>query len=39
LATNAKFMTFYPFNDMASLSPRPLLFITGDQADSREFSE
>jgi hypothetical protein len=30
LATNAKFMTFYPFNDMPSLSPRPLLLITGD---------
>lgn len=39
LATNTKFMTFYPFNDMDLLSPRPLLFITGDQAHSREFSE
>jgi fermentation-respiration switch protein FrsA (DUF1100 family) len=32
-------MTFYPFNDMDLLAPRPLLFITGDQAHSREFSE
>lgn len=39
LATNTKFMTFYPFNDMDLLAPRPLLFIAGDQAHSREFSE
>ena len=32
-------MTFYPFNDLGLLSPRPLLFITGDQAHSKEFSE
>ncbi|XAS74293.1 alpha/beta hydrolase [Micrococcaceae bacterium Sec5.1] len=39
LATNPKFMTLYPFNDTDLLSSRPLLFITGDQAHSREFSE
>ena len=39
LATNAKFMNFHPFADLELLSPRPLLFITGDQAHSREFSE
>ncbi|WP_354261055.1 alpha/beta hydrolase [Arthrobacter sp. OAP107] len=39
LATNAKFMNFYPFADLEIISPRPLLFITGDQAHSREFSE
>lgn len=39
LATNAKFMNFYPFTDLQTISPRPLLFITGDQAHSREFSE
>jgi len=39
LATNPKFMTFYPFADMDLISPRPLLFIAGDQAHSREFSE
>jgi uncharacterized protein len=32
-------MKFYPFNDIETISPRPLLFITGDQAHSREFSE
>lgn len=39
LATNTKFMNFHPFNDLDLISPRPLLFITGDQAHSREFSE
>ncbi|KAI3012562.1 hypothetical protein CBS147346_303 [Aspergillus niger] len=37
--SNPKFMNFYPFNDIDSISPRPLLFISGDQAHSREFSE
>lgn len=32
-------MNFYPFNDIESISPRPLLFITGEVAHSREFSE
>ncbi|OJI91463.1 hypothetical protein ASPTUDRAFT_187218 [Aspergillus tubingensis CBS 134.48] len=36
---NPKFMNFYPFNDIDSISPRPLLFISDDQAHSREFSE
>ncbi|UQV48063.1 alpha/beta hydrolase [Janthinobacterium lividum] len=39
LASNVKFMNFYPFNDIETISPRPMLFITGDQAHSREFSE
>lgn len=39
LSTNTKFMNFYPFNDIESISPRPMLFISGDQAHSREFSE
>ncbi|KAL3471180.1 Alpha/Beta hydrolase protein [Aspergillus californicus] len=39
LSSNAKFMNFYPFNDIETISPRPLLFISGDQAHSREFSE
>ena len=32
-------MNFYPFNDIETISPRPMLFITGDTAHSREFSE
>lgn len=34
-----KFMNFYPFNDIETISPRPMLFITGEKAHSREFSE
>ena len=32
-------MNFYPFNDIETISPRPLLFITGEKAHSIEFSE
>jgi uncharacterized protein len=39
LSSNVKFMNFYPFNDIETISPRPMLFITGDKAHSREFSE
>jgi fermentation-respiration switch protein FrsA (DUF1100 family) len=39
LTSNVKFMNFYPFDDIETISPRPLLFIAGDQAHSREFSE
>jgi fermentation-respiration switch protein FrsA (DUF1100 family) len=39
LSSNTKFNNFYPFNDIETISPRPMLFITGEQAHSREFSE
>lgn len=39
LSSNVKFMNFYPFNDMEIISPRAMLFITGSEAHSREFSE
>lgn len=39
LTGNVKFMNFYPFTDIEILSPRALLFITGENAHSREFSE
>ena len=39
LTSNVKFMNFYPFNDIETISPRPMLFITGENAHSREFSE
>ena len=39
LSSNIKFMNFYPFTDIETISPRPMLFVTGDAAHSREFSE
>ena len=39
LSSNVKFMNFYPFAGIETISPRPLLFITGENAHSREFSE
>lgn len=39
LTSNVKFMNFYPFNDIETISPRPMLFIAGADAHSREFSE
>jgi fermentation-respiration switch protein FrsA (DUF1100 family) len=39
LASSVKFMNFHPFSDIETISPRPMLFITGDVAHSREFSE
>ena len=39
LTSNVKFMNFYPLNDIETIAPRPMLFITGDKAHSREFSE
>ena len=39
LTSNVKFMNFYPLADIETISPRPMLFITGDKAHSREFSE
>lgn len=39
ITSEVKFMNFYPFNDIETISPRPMLFITGENAHSREFSE
>lgn len=39
LTSNVKFMNFYPFNDIETISPRPMMFITGSEAHSKEFSE
>ena len=39
LTSEIKFMNFYPFNDIETISPRPMLFIAGDRAHSKEFSE
>jgi fermentation-respiration switch protein FrsA (DUF1100 family) len=39
LASNTKFMNFYPFQDIETISPRPMLFIAGENAHSIEFSQ
>ena len=39
LSSNPKFMNFYPLTDIETISPRPMLFIAGAEAHSREFSE
>lgn len=39
LSEIVKFSNFYPFEDIETISPRPMLFVTGDEARSREFSE
>lgn len=39
LTSNVKFMNFYPFAGIETISPRPMLFISGENAHSREFSE
>jgi len=39
LSSNVKFMNFYPLSDIETISPRPMLFIAGENAHSREFSE
>ena len=39
LASNVRFMNFHPLEDLDLLTPRPVLFIAGSEAHSREFSE
>lgn len=39
LVSNVSFMNFYPFEQIQTISPRHLLFVAGEKAHSREFSE
>lgn len=39
LSSISKFMNFYPFNDIDTISPRPMMFIAGEEAHSIEFSQ
>ena len=39
LSSNVKFMNFYPFNDIETISPRPMLFVMGGKAHSRPFPQ
>lgn len=38
-STYAKFMNFYPFNGVEAISPRPILFVVGEIAPSRGYTE
>ncbi len=38
-ASYAKFLNFYPFSGMESISPRPILFVVGDNAPSRCYTD
>ena len=37
--SNSAMNGYYPFTQIAAISPRPLLFIAGEKAHSRYFSE
>ncbi len=39
VTSNMAFMNFFPFAQIATISPRPILFIAGEKANSRYFSE
>jgi fermentation-respiration switch protein FrsA (DUF1100 family) len=39
LTSEVRFVNFYPFNDIETISPRPMLFIAGSEAHSLEFSQ
>lgn len=39
LSSDVRFLNFYPLQDLAAISPRPLLFIAGEHAVSRGMSE
>lgn len=38
-ASYASFMNFYPFNDISSISPRPILFVVGETAPSKSYTD
>jgi uncharacterized protein len=39
LSSNVAFINFYPFAQIETISPRPVLFIAGEKAHSIEFSD
>lgn len=39
LTSNGALMQFFPFAQIETISPRPILFIAGEKANSRYFSE
>lgn len=39
ISSEVKFANFYPFNEIETISPRPILIVSGEVSHSREFSE
>ncbi|MEE6165875.1 MULTISPECIES: alpha/beta hydrolase [unclassified Mycolicibacterium] len=39
LTSNVRFLNYFPFNEIETISPRPMMFVAGDQAHSLEFSQ
>lgn len=39
LISNVKLTNFYPLDDIETMAPRPMPFVTGEDAHSRDFSE
>jgi uncharacterized protein len=39
LTSNARFLNYFPLEEIETISPRPIMIVTGEQAHSREFAE
>ncbi|WP_102100767.1 alpha/beta hydrolase [Tsukamurella tyrosinosolvens] len=39
LTSNARFLNYFPLEEIETISPRPIMIVTGENAHSREFAE
>ncbi|KAA0108995.1 alpha/beta hydrolase [Mycolicibacterium sp. P1-5] len=39
LTSNARFLNYFPLEEIETISPRPMMIVTGETAHSREFAE
>jgi uncharacterized protein len=39
LTSNTRFLNYFPLEEIETISPRPMMIVTGEQAHSREFAE
>ncbi|WP_255795014.1 alpha/beta hydrolase [Mycobacteroides abscessus] len=39
LTSNARFLNYFPLEEIETISPRPIMIVTGETAHSREFAE
>lgn len=39
LTSNARFLNYFPLEEIETISPRPMMIVTGEHAHSREFAE